>query len=35
MTVPFKPLAGSKAGELTARLDLVVGLTPEDPVKTG
>ena len=35
VTVPFKPLAGSKAGELTARLDLVVGLTPEDPVKTG
>ena len=34
VTVPFKPLAKSKIGELTARLDLVVGLTPEDPGKT-
>ncbi len=34
VTVPFKPLDGSKIGELTARLDLVVGLTPEDPGKT-
>lgn len=31
VTVPFKPLKGSRSGELTARLDLVVGLTPEDP----
>lgn len=30
VTVDFKPLAGSTAGELTASLDLVVGLTPED-----
>jgi len=34
VTIPFNPLKGSKAGELTARLDLVVGLTPEDPGKT-
>jgi protocatechuate 3,4-dioxygenase beta subunit len=31
VTVPFKPLKGSKTGELTAKLDLVIGLTPEDP----
>ena len=31
VTVPFKPLKGSQSGELTAHLDLVVGLTPEDP----
>lgn len=30
VTVPFKPLKGSKTGELTAKLDLIVGLTPED-----
>ena len=34
VTIPFTPLKGSKAGELTARLDLVVGLTPQDPGKT-
>ena len=34
VTIPFNPLEGSKTGELTARLDLVVGLTPEDPGKT-
>lgn len=28
ITVPFKPLKGSKAGELTARFDLVVGVLP-------
>lgn len=33
VTVPFKPLKGSKVGELTAKLDVVVGLTPEDPDK--
>ena len=27
----FKPLKGSKAGELTVNFDLVVGVTPEDP----
>ena len=27
----FKPLKGSKTGELTAGFDLVVGVTPEDP----
>ena len=31
VTIPFKPLATSKLGELTARMDLIVGLTPEDP----
>lgn len=31
VTVPFKPLKGSETGELTARMDLVVGFTPEDP----
>jgi protocatechuate 3,4-dioxygenase, beta subunit len=29
VTVPFVPLKGSRAGELAARFDLVVGLTPE------
>jgi protocatechuate 3,4-dioxygenase beta subunit len=31
VTVPFKPIKDSQTGELTARFDLVVGLTPEDP----
>lgn len=35
ITVPFNPLKGSKTGELTANLDLVVGLTPEDSPKAG
>lgn len=29
ITVPFKPLKGSKAGELTANFDIVVGVSPE------
>ena len=29
VTVDFAPLAGSKVGELSARWDLVMGLTPE------
>ena len=29
VTVPFKPLQGAKAGELAARFDVVLGLTPE------
>jgi protocatechuate 3,4-dioxygenase beta subunit len=29
VTIPFKPLKGSRAGELAARFDLVLGLTPE------
>ncbi len=29
VTVDFAPLAGSKAGELTAKWDIVVGVTPE------
>jgi protocatechuate 3,4-dioxygenase, beta subunit len=29
VTVDFTPLAGSKAGELTAKWDIVMGLTPE------
>lgn len=27
--VPFQPLQGSRAGELTARFDIVLGVTPE------
>jgi protocatechuate 3,4-dioxygenase beta subunit len=30
VTVPFKPLGGSTSGELTARMDIVLGLTPAD-----
>ena len=29
LTVPFEPVKGSKAGELAARFDLVLGMTPE------
>ena len=29
VTIPFDPLKGSKAGELSARWDVVMGLTPE------
>lgn len=29
ITVPFTPLRRSKAGELAARFDLVLGVTPE------
>ena len=29
VTIPFDPLKGSKAGELSARFDVVLGLTPE------
>lgn len=29
VTVSFKPIRGSKAGELAARFDLVMGLTPQ------
>ena len=29
----FKPLKGSKTGELTVNFDLVVGVTPEDPME--
>jgi protocatechuate 3,4-dioxygenase beta subunit len=35
ITVPFNPLKGSKTGELTANLDLVIGLTPKDSPKAG
>jgi len=28
--VDFRPLEGSRIGELTARFDVVLGLTPED-----
>ena len=28
--VPFAPLPGSKAGELMARFDVVLGFTPKD-----
>jgi protocatechuate 3,4-dioxygenase beta subunit len=30
VTVEFAPLPGSRAGELTARFDLVMGFTPQD-----
>jgi protocatechuate 3,4-dioxygenase, beta subunit len=30
LEVAFEPLAGSKAGELSARFDVVLGLTPQD-----
>src|SRR5438876_385020 len=29
--IDFKPLKGSKTGELSAQFDIVVGLTPKDP----
>jgi len=29
VTVPFEPMKGSRIGELTARFDVVMGLTPE------
>lgn len=29
VTIPFKPLKGSQAGELAAKFDVVMGLTPE------
>lgn len=29
VTIPFNPLKGSKAGELLAKFDVVMGLTPE------
>ncbi len=29
--IPFEPIARSEAGELSARFDIVVGHTPEDP----
>lgn len=35
VTVPFKPLPGSKTGELTARMNLVIGFTPEDAKDRG
>jgi protocatechuate 3,4-dioxygenase beta subunit len=31
LIVEYKPLAGSRTGELAARFDVVVGATPEDP----
>jgi len=31
VTVAFDPLAGSRSGELAARFDLVLGVTPEAP----
>ena len=30
LIVPFKPMKGSKLGELTARFDIVLGWTPQD-----
>jgi protocatechuate 3,4-dioxygenase beta subunit len=29
VTAPFTPVSGSKAGELAAKFDLVMGYTPE------
>ena len=31
LIVEYKPLAGSRTGELTASFDVVIGTTPEDP----
>jgi protocatechuate 3,4-dioxygenase beta subunit len=31
LQIPFEPLVGSKAGELTAQFDMVIGVTPQDP----
>jgi len=31
ITVPFVPMRGSRSGEVTAKFDLVLGLTPELP----
>jgi hypothetical protein len=31
LIVEYKPLAGSRTGELTASFDVVIGVTPEDP----
>jgi protocatechuate 3,4-dioxygenase beta subunit len=31
VTIPFRPLEESKIGELTARADIIIGMTPEDP----
>jgi protocatechuate 3,4-dioxygenase beta subunit len=30
LVVPFVPLPKSRAGELSARFDIVLGVTPED-----
>ncbi len=32
--VPFTPMEGSKTGELAARFDIVLGLTPDEGVKS-
>jgi protocatechuate 3,4-dioxygenase beta subunit len=31
--VDFKPVAGSRVGELSAHFDIVVGLTPDDSAR--
>ena len=31
VTVDFRPIEDSRAGELAAKFDMVIGLTPEDP----
>jgi protocatechuate 3,4-dioxygenase, beta subunit len=31
VTIAFEPLSRSKTGELTAKFDIVLGITPEDP----
>ena len=31
VTIPFVPVQNSKIGELTARADIIVGMTPKDP----
>lgn len=35
LLVDFKPLAGSRIGELTANFDIIIGVTPEDPHADG
>jgi protocatechuate 3,4-dioxygenase beta subunit len=31
LTAEFRPISGSRTGELAARFDIVIGSTPEDP----
>jgi protocatechuate 3,4-dioxygenase beta subunit len=31
VTIAFQPVKGSRAGELSARFDIILGRTPEDP----
>jgi len=35
LIIDYKPLAGSRTGELAANFDVVIGATPEDPKQDG